>query len=77
MKDNKLFATGISAFSLCVLCCIAPFLAISLGGIGLGFLTGYYITIPVFAALIGVIFYKLKKDKKAKSLCTTGKCSSS
>ncbi|MBM7571910.1 mercury resistance system transport protein MerF [Aquibacillus albus] len=75
MKDNKLFATGIGAFSLCVLCCVAPFLAIGLGAIGLGFLTGYlnYVILPIIAILIGIIFYKWKQ-KKSKSLCKTGKC---
>ncbi|WP_163539971.1 MerC domain-containing protein [Gracilibacillus sp. YIM 98692] len=80
MKKNKLFATGIGAISLCALCFIAPFLAIGLGAIGLGFLTGYlnYMIIPVIAVLIGVIFYKWK-NKKCNSSCTThkSKCHSS
>lgn len=67
-KGNNHLKTGIVGSIIAALCCFTPILAILLGSLGLGWLTGYldYVLFPVLFIFLGLIIYGLYRQRSVK-----------
>ncbi len=64
--SNPWLTTGMIGAGIAVLCCATPVLAILLGVVGFGALTGYidYVALPALAGFIGIIGYGLYRKQQ-------------
>jgi mercuric ion transport protein len=58
-KNFNPLKTGIIGSLVAALCCFTPILAVLLGALGLGWLTGYldYVLLPVLVIFLGLTVY--------------------
>ena len=61
MQHDQLLKTGTVGSIIAALCCATPVLALLLGAIGLGWLTGSvdYVVLPVLVLFLGLVGYAL------------------
>ncbi|WP_371018891.1 mercury resistance system transport protein MerF [Pseudalkalibacillus sp. JSM 102089] len=69
MKRNKTLITGVVGTIIALICCTTPVLAILLGTVGLGALTGYldYVLIPALVLFILITFFSFRKKTKTSN----------
>ncbi|WP_447979945.1 mercury resistance system transport protein MerF [Candidatus Nitrospira bockiana] len=65
--DSRLLWTGLVGSATVALCCFTPFLAVTLGVLGLGALTGYldYVLLPALAVFAGIALYGIARQRPA------------
>lgn len=66
-KNFNPLKTGIIGSLVAALCCFTPILAILLGALGLGWLTGYldYVLFPVLVIFLGLTAYGYYQQSKS------------
>jgi len=65
--SSGLLKTGVIGSAIAAICCFTPVLAVTLGILGLGAITGYldYVLLPVLAIFGGITIYALVRKREA------------
>ncbi len=68
MKEpSGLFKTGVIGTVVTAICCFTPVLAVTVGLIGVGAITGYldYVLFPALAVFVGITIYAVVRRRRA------------